>query len=56
MFLFLIRMHPAIRLVIGGAVVASGVFTHREVIILVGGVVAVIGAIQWLVRARGSRQ
>jgi hypothetical protein len=48
----LLGIHPAIRLAIGAVVLAIGVATHRVLFDAAGAVVILLGAGQWLYRAR----
>lgn len=46
-------VHPAIKLVVGVAVVIFGVAMHKVFLDVIGGAVVVIGAFQWMTRQKG---
>ena len=46
-------LHPAIRLVVGVAVVVIGVAVHKVYLDVIGGAVVAISAFQWMTRQKG---
>ena len=48
-------LHPAIRLVVGVAVVVIGVAMHKVFLDVIGAAVVVISAVQWMTRQGGSK-
>jgi hypothetical protein len=46
-------VHPAIKLVVGVAVVVIGVTMHKVFLDVIGGAVAASGAFQWMTRQKG---
>ena len=50
--MLLLGNNPVIRLVIGAVVLAVGVTLHRVLMDVAGGVVILLGAGQWLYKAR----
>jgi hypothetical protein len=46
-------VHPAIRLVVGVAVVVVGVAMHKVFLDVIGGAVAALSAFQWITRQKG---
>ena len=46
-------LHPAIRLVVGVAVVVIGVAVHKVFLDVIGAAVVVLSAVQWMGRQRG---
>jgi hypothetical protein len=46
-------VHPAIKLVVGVAVVVIGVAMHRVFLDVIGGAVVALGAFQWMTRQKG---
>ena len=46
------RIHPAIRIAIGAVVLIVGVALHRVPVDVAGGAVMLVGAGQWLYKAR----
>jgi hypothetical protein len=46
-------VHPAIRLVVGVAVVAIGAAMHKVFLDVIGGAVVALSAYQWITRQKG---
>jgi hypothetical protein len=46
-------LHPAIRLVVGVAVVVIGVAVHKVYLDVIGGAVVALSAFQWMTRQKG---
>ena len=46
-------VHPAIRLVVGVAVVVVGVAMHKVFLDAIGGAVVALSAFQWITRQKG---
>jgi hypothetical protein len=46
-------LHPAIRLVVGVAVVVVGVAMHKVFLDVIGGDVVALSAFQWIARQKG---
>jgi hypothetical protein len=46
-------LHPAIRLVVGVAVVVIGVAVHKVFLDVIGGAVVALSAFQWMTRQKG---
>jgi hypothetical protein len=46
-------LHPAIRLVVGVAVVVVGVAMHKVFLDVIGGAVVALSAFQWITRQKG---
>lgn len=46
---------PAIRLVVGVAVVVIGVALHKVFLDVIGGAVVVLSAVQWMSRQKGFK-
>ena len=48
-------LHPAIRLVVGVAVVVIGVALHKVFLDVIGGAVVMLSAVQWMSRQKGFK-
>jgi hypothetical protein len=46
-------VHPAVRLVVGVAVVVVGVAMHKVFLDVIGGAVVALSAYQWITRQKG---